>query len=107
MESNHQANLFLVRDVLGESQYSYFENVIEFSLVSRIFLPLGTCLTSSYDAKMHGEDAALAMSASKARNLIQQALDCGYAITDELYKISTGVTDQSRAANEISRRCPE
>jgi hypothetical protein len=37
--SNHQANLFLVRDVLQEDQYSYFEQVVEFLLVGQIFAP--------------------------------------------------------------------
>jgi hypothetical protein len=105
--ANHQANLFLVRDVIREEEYSFFESIIEFTLVGKIFSPLDGCLTASYDTKLRGEDAVVAMTACKARVHIQQALDCGYAITNELYKISTSATDQARAANEISRRCPE
>ena len=104
--SNHQANLFLVRDVLQEVQYSYFENVIEFDLVSKIFAPLDNCLTRAYDVELKDGDPNDILDKCNARGLLQQALDCSYAITDELYKISGGSTTQEAAARQISSRCP-
>lgn len=104
--SNHQANLFLIRDVLQADQYSLFENVVEFVLVGKIFAPLDACLTEAYDTRLKDGDAIKILDQCQARGLLRQALDCGYAITDELYKLSAGATDQTRAANEIYSRCP-
>jgi hypothetical protein len=105
--SNHQANLFLVRDVLQEDQYSYFEQVVEFLLVGQIFAPLDRCLTLAYDAALRDDDPNAILNSCEVGKLLQQALDCGYAITDELYKLSGGSTNQTAAAREISSRCPD
>src|SRR3954466_4879404 len=74
---------------------------------NRTALPLDACLTSAYDARISSEDANAILDDCDARGLLQQSLDCGYAISDELYKISTNVTTQSKAASEISSTCPE
>lgn len=105
--SNHQANLFLIRDVLQSEQYSLLESAVEFVLVGKIFRPLDTCLTKAYDARLNDEDPKAILDECQARRLLQEALDCGYAITDELYKLSGGGTVQSQAAAEISSRCPD
>jgi hypothetical protein len=105
--SDNQANLFSVRGILGESKYSFFESIIEFTLVGKILSPHDSCITRAYDARLKNEDAKVIMKDCKTGILIQQLLDCGYAITDELYKISTNVTDQPKAVNEISNRCPD
>lgn len=104
--SHHQSNLFLIRDVLESDQYTLFESSVEFVLVGRVFRPLDACLTKAYDARLRNGDAQAIMEDCEGRRLLQEALDCGYAITDELYKLSGGVTDQSQAAAEISARCP-
>ena len=54
--SNHQANLFLIRDVLRSEQYSLLESAVEFTLVGKIFGPLDACLTRAYDSRMSGGD---------------------------------------------------
>ena len=105
--TNHQANLFLVREVLRAEDYSYFESVVEFNLVSKIFSPLDSCLTQAYDASARGEDAVSIVNECKARNYLKLALDCGYAITDELYKLSGSKVDRKAAESELERTCPQ
>ena len=48
--ANNQSNLLLIREVLGASEYTYIERVVEVSLVGKIFRPLDGCLTRAYDA---------------------------------------------------------
>lgn len=105
--SNHQANLFLIRDVLQDDDYSYVESVVEFRLVGKIFGPLDGCLTKAYDSALSSGDPVGILNDCDARRLLQEALDCGYAVTNELYKLSGGVTIRSEAATEIDRRCPD
>lgn len=105
--ANHQSNLFLIREVLAEDKYSYFEHVVEFLLVGKIFSPLDKCLTDAYDAILLEEDAVAILDRCSARDLIQLSLDCGYVITDELFKLSGGYATQPEAALEISDRCPD
>ena len=104
--ANHQANLFLVREVLQEEQYSFFESSVEFVLVGKIFAPLDGCLTRAYDARLNQEDPNAILDQCEGRRLLQEALDCGYAITDELYRLSGGATTRADAADEIAARCP-
>jgi hypothetical protein len=103
--TNNQANLFLVREVLREDEYTLFESIIEFTLVGKILAPMDSCLTRAYDGKLNNEDPLNIIENCKMRALIQQALDCGYAITDELYKLSGDVTNRSSAKTEIDNRC--
>jgi hypothetical protein len=104
--TNHQANLFLVREVLRSDQYSFIESVLEFTLVGKIFRPLDVCLTSAFDVRANGGDPAPILDQCDAKRLLQEALDCGYAISDELFKLSGGVTQQGQAAEEIGSKCP-
>jgi len=86
---DHQANLLLVRTVLGEKQYSDFEAMIEFHLVGKVFAPLDSCLTKAYDKRIKtGGGAKEILSSCNSKTLLQQALDCGYALTDELFKLT-------------------
>ena len=77
--ANHQANLLLVRQLLEEKQYSEFEALLEFHLVRNIFAPLDQCLTSAYDRRLGGALGGATLEQCSARELIQRALDCGYA----------------------------
>jgi hypothetical protein len=109
--TNHQANLFLVREVLQASDYSDFESDVENRLVGEIFRPLDSCLTRAYDARMAEQDPNPILQACSVSDLIQQALDCGYALTNELYKLSSADGDalrgqQQGAESEVSERCP-
>jgi hypothetical protein len=105
--TNHQANLLLIRQLLEEKQYSEFEALMEFHLVRRIFTPLDQCLTSAYDRRLGGAPGRVPLEQCSARELIQRALDCGYALTDELFKLSGADTPSGRtvATQEIVGRC--
>lgn len=106
---DHQANLLLVRSVLGEKQYSDFEALIEFHLVRKIFSPLDSCLTQAYDHRLTTDDTGKGVVAEcGASRLLRQALDCGYALTDELYKLTEQVSDAQRdlSSSIVLQRCP-
>lgn len=106
---DHQANLLLVRSVLGDKQYSDFESMIEFHLVGKIFTPLDSCLTKAYDKRIKtGGGAKEILSSCNSKILLQQALDCGYALTDELFKLTEKNSENQRheASSIVSERCP-
>jgi hypothetical protein len=104
--AHHQANLFLVRQVLGAKDYSDFESVVEFRLVGLIFAPLDACLTRAYDRAIRGGDPRPELDTCRTRELLQRALDCGYAITDELFKLAGASGDAGRAGSIVDERCP-
>lgn len=117
--ANHQANLLLVRQVLGANEYSEFERLLEFRLVRGIFAPLDACLTRGYDRAIRGGDPNSELKNCHVRDLLQRALDCGYAITDILFKLASAGKDQQIADKPVSvliqpadraivnERCPE
>jgi hypothetical protein len=104
--ANHQANLFLVRQVLGATDYSEFEKLVEFRLVDRIFAPLDACLTTAYDRAIRGGDPRPELKRCGTSELLQRALDCGYAITDELFKLAGAGADRGQARSIVNERCP-
>lgn len=106
--ANHQANLLLVRQVLGEQEYTSFENIVETRLVLNIMKPLDDCLTRAYGATIRNGDPLIILQQCKSSDLMQMALDCGYAITDELYKLAAvaGTNDKVMAASIVDQRCP-
>lgn len=104
--SNHLADVFLIRDVLQVDDYTYFESVLEFTLVDKILQPLDACLTSAYDAAIAGAEPIPILDKCQSRRLLQQALDCGYALADELYKLSSAISSRTEATREIAQRCP-
>jgi hypothetical protein len=104
--ANHQANLLLVRQILGSEKYSAFESLVEFRLVGKIFRPIDSCLTKAYDAAIRDIDPIPILKECNSGTLMQQALDCGYAITDELFKLSGAVIDENDAVSIVDERCP-
>ena len=100
---DHQANLLIVRSVIDETSYSHIESVIEFNLVSNIFKPLDRCLTNGYDHRIvSGESGEDILKKCGANYLLRMALDCGYAITNELHKVTSSVTEfQIEKSNSI------
>jgi hypothetical protein len=104
--ANHQANLLLVRQVLGTATYSNFEAMVEFRLVSKTFAPLDSCLTQGYDLAIRRQDPRPRLKDCKAAELIQRALDCGYPITDELFKLSSVGSNAVRSESIVESRCP-
>lgn len=104
--TNHQANLLLIRQVLGSSTYSEFEALLEFRLVSQVFSPLDKCLTEAFDAAIRSRDPRPIVKACQATELVQRSLDCGYAITDELFRLSVPNGAVSASASIVNSRCP-
>jgi len=104
--ANHQANLLLIRQVLGSNTYSKFEGLLEFRLVSQVFSPLDKCLTDAFDETMRNRDPRPLLEACKAKDLVQRSLDCGYAITDELFRLSTPSGSPEESASIVDSRCP-
>lgn len=105
--ASHQSNLLLVRQVLGSDRYSEFESMVEFRLVGQTFSPLDSCLTRAYDAAIRGKDPRRILKECSASDLIQQALDCGYAITDELFKLSSPSGRAQESLSIVDNRCPK
>ena len=105
--ANHQANLFLVRQVLGAGDYSEFESMVEFRLVKQVFAPLDACLTRAYDRAIRNADPRPELERCRTPELLQRALDCGYAITDELFKLAGAAGDAGRAKSIVNERCPQ
>ena len=105
---DHQANLLLVRSVLEEEEYSDFESMIEFHLVGKVFGPLDNCLTKAYDHRVKtGKSGREILSTCNAAELLQQALDCGYALTDELFKLTSknGQTQRGQSSSLVGGAC--
>ncbi len=105
--TDNKANLFLVRDILKETEYTFIESVIDSRLVSDALAPLDACITKAYDLALSSKnaEAVQALDQCSAKQLLQLTLDCGYAITDELYKLTSGATTQLISQSEINKRC--
>lgn len=101
-----QANLLLVRQILGSSEYSKFEAIVELQLVKEMFTPIDTCLTEAYDLTIRGGNPDSVLADCKASELIQRALNCGYAITDELFKLSSKGAGQKLSGPVVKEICP-
>lgn len=104
--ANHQANLLLVRQVLGSDSYSAFERMVESRLVGQTFSPLDDCLTRAYDASIRSKDPRQILKLCNASELIQRVLDCGYAITDELFQLSSPSGRSQEPSRIVADRCP-
>ena len=104
---NHQANLLLVRKILDSSSYSEFEAIVDQRLVLQIFKPLDACLTNAYDAAIRDRDPEPILKQCDAKELIQRALDCGYAISDGLFRISVNADRRGSVNFSVDFRCPQ
>jgi hypothetical protein len=106
-----QTTLFGIRRLSGSATYSNFENLVETQL-RRPFSLLDACLTDAYDTR-----AGMRIKNQfkcDTDTLLQIALDCSYAVSDELYKFVAvdhqmpNVNKKDRiqvASTEIGRRC--
>lgn len=109
--ANYQANLFLIRKILGQSRYSAFEGAVEDHLVKAVFTPLDRCLTKGYDISIrHGNPKKVLDDCQTATHL-QDALDCGHAIAGDLfvlaaYTSSSGSQPVDDALGDIATVCP-
>lgn len=110
--TNAQTNLFIVRETIEEQEYSIIESAVEFLLVGNFFGPLDACLTSAYDAFVgNGGNppdqprAVLILDKCDSRSKLIGALDCGYSITNGLYRLVSSIADKSQVAAEMESRC--
>ncbi|MEM7747112.1 MAG: hypothetical protein AAF346_02585 [Pseudomonadota bacterium] len=112
---NLKANLLRVREVLVAQEYSYFEQQIEYRLV-KVLRRIDSCLTSAYDARIGGQDGKKILRDCEMTKQLQIALDCGYAITDELYKVARvsflpwqqgQTTSMDSVAEQVDQFCPK
>ena len=104
--SNHQANLFLIRNMLASKEYTEIESIVEFTLVTKIFSPLDMCLTKAYDAAIAAASSPVKVVLEcDTKALLLQSLNCGYAITDQLYRLAGEETTSDQAVSEIRERC--
>jgi hypothetical protein len=110
--SNEQSNLFFIRTALKDKSYNEFEQTVEQNLVP-IFRKLDGCLTTGYDNFKKKSAPFFPKDCDPGKDL-QTALDCSYAITDELFKLvafpTTGpdtrtIDERKSALDEIHRRC--
>jgi hypothetical protein len=108
--SRLQTTLFSIRRVTGSDAYSYFESLVETDLRGPFSL-IDTCLTDAYDASI-GVKSKREYKCDTGR-LLKAALDCSYAMSDELFKFvvigrtetSDGESRTPEASLEISVRC--
>jgi len=84
---NLLANLLRIRDVLATDVYSFFEQQTEFRLTA-ILKEIDACLTAAYDARLAGKEPGPLLDGCQMRSRLQESLDCGYAISNELYRIA-------------------
>jgi hypothetical protein len=79
---------------------------VEFRL-SRTFSSLDACPTSAYDMAIRARDPRPTLKSCEAHTLIQRSLDCGYAIIDELFKMSSSLAKVSTSTIVVDRECPK
>lgn len=103
--ANTRANLLLVRTIVDPKNYSAFENLVEFRL-SKTFSSIDACLTSAYDTAIRAGDPRPTLVACDAPKLIQRALDCGYAVIDELFKLSSSLASVKSSTSVVEQECP-
>ncbi len=86
---NQQANLLAIRRLTKSAGFSSFEADVEFKLVP-VLRTLDSCLTRAYDENVRGGNSVVILDECRAGDLLQQALDQGYAVTSGLYEHITG-----------------
>jgi hypothetical protein len=98
------ANLLLVRQIVEPGTYSKFEQLVEFRL-SKVLSDLDRCLTVAYDIAVRSGDPRPAMERCESRKLLERTLDCGYAIVDELYKVSGNSSIVPSSTKVVEEKC--
>ena len=98
------ANLLLVRQIVDPGAYTYFEQLVEFRL-SKLMSELDQCLTTAYDVAIRSQDPRPTLATCEPRKLLDQTLDCGYTIVDELYKISGSISTVPSSTKAVEAMC--
>ena len=85
--TNIRKNLFVIRDVMGQANFSKLEQSFEDDLVGALS-DIDRCLTKAFDERIAGRDPVVVLNACKMAEVYQFALDCGASYTNELFKLS-------------------
>lgn len=113
-----QANLLRIRDVLGSTEATAFETLLQGSLVPAL-TEMDGCLTKAYDLRIAGQDPMPLVESCQFAALHQFSLDCAKGLTDELFQLTrlsflpfTGnsrrdVAESSRRARDACMRAPK
>jgi hypothetical protein len=108
-----QANLFMIRTATESQEYTNFEGDVEFRLTP-IFRDIDGCLTRAYDLRIKGSNAGDALQRCAIDAKFTRALNCVYAVTDQLFRVavpqaprmSSQTVDARDTANaEIESKC--
>ena len=106
-------NLFAIRKVMGETQFSDLEQDFETLLVAPL-AQIDGCLTRAYDRRLKSEDPKPDLEACRMAEIYQLTLACGAAFTTELYKLTrirllpfqgASGTDRNLARARIHKSC--
>jgi hypothetical protein len=110
---NIRQNLFMIREVMGETQFSDLEQDFENLLIAPLS-QMDACLTRAYDQRIALQDPKPQLETCKMADLYQLTLDCGAAFTNELYKLTrikllpfqgASGTDRNLARARINKAC--
>jgi hypothetical protein len=108
-----QHNIFMIRDISGQSGVTRLETQFQDMLVSAL-ADTDRCITKAYDVRLKGQDAAPILDACKMNELHQFTLDCAASFTNELDRLTrlsflpwAGSDEATRKAVEarIDRAC--
>jgi hypothetical protein len=110
--SNIRKNLFVIREVMGRTDFARLEQSFEDDLVAALS-DIDRCLTKAYDERIAGRDGVAVLNACKMAEVYQFALDCGATYTNELFKLSrlsflpfaTREQDRTDAEARIKKGC--
>lgn len=110
--SNIRKNLFVIREVMGRTDFAKLEQSFEDDLVGSLS-DIDRCLTKAYDERIAGRDGVAVLNACKMAEVYQFALDCGATYTNELFKLSrlsflpfaTSEQDRLDAEARIKKGC--
>lgn len=100
-------NMFRIRRVLGTKEYTFLEGVVEQRLSAGLFAATDACLTEAYDTSVAGGKAGPVLKECGMTVLLQATLDCGYVISDLLFRLASSSIDFDLAQRMIDQRCPE
>ncbi|MEQ1647644.1 MAG: hypothetical protein ABL898_03570 [Hyphomicrobiaceae bacterium] len=100
---NLRQNLFAIREVMGESEFSHLEQDFEKYVVDPLSR-IDSCLTRAYDQKIANQDPLPQLETCRMADLYQLTLDCGASFTNELYKLTSVRLLPFTGATEIDRR---
>ena len=102
-----QVNMFRIRRVLDTKEYTFLENVVEQRLSAGLFAATDVCLTRAYDVSATGGKAGPLLDECRMPVLLKSTLDCGYTISDILFRMASSQVNFAELESEINMRCPE